>query len=104
VSAFQAAYSYPELLPVAEAKKKSAPERFSEELKRYALAHEADDIGIAVMDPLYVFDGYTIEEPSVVVLALTHNYELLKEVPSDETNGIGVRKAFIRLYAVGKEP
>jgi epoxyqueuosine reductase len=42
------------------------------------------------MDPLYVFEGYTIDEPWVIVLALAHNYERLKEVPSDETNGIGV--------------
>ncbi len=42
------------------------------------------------MDPLYVFEGYAIEEPWVIVLALAHNYERLKEVPSDENNGVGV--------------
>ena len=42
------------------------------------------------MNPIYVFEGYTIDEPWVIVLALAHNYERLKEVPSDETNGIGV--------------
>ncbi len=26
----------------------------------------------------------------MVVLALAHNYDRLKEVPSDETNGVGV--------------
>jgi hypothetical protein len=42
------------------------------------------------MDPLYVFEGYRIDEPLVIVLAFAHNYERLKELPSDETNGIGV--------------
>ena len=42
------------------------------------------------MDLLFVFEGYAIDEPWVIVLALAHNYERLKEVPSDETNGIGV--------------
>ena len=42
------------------------------------------------MDPLYVFEGYTIDEPWVIVLALAHNHERLKEVPSDQTNGVGV--------------
>jgi epoxyqueuosine reductase len=37
-----------------------------------------------------VFEGYTIDHPWVIVLALAHNYERLKQVPSDETNGIGV--------------
>ncbi|MGA8162256.1 MAG: hypothetical protein WCB76_15700, partial [Acidobacteriaceae bacterium] len=31
-----------------------------------------------------------IEHPWVIVLALAHSYERLREVPSDETNGIGV--------------
>lgn len=42
------------------------------------------------MNPLYVFEGYTIHEPWVIVLALAHNYDRLKELPSDETNGVGV--------------
>ena len=88
--AFQAAYNYPELLPVAEQKKEAPAEQFAQEAAAFALAHEADDIGIAPMDPLYVFEGYTINEPWVIILALAHNYERLKQVPSDETNGVGV--------------
>jgi len=88
--AFQAAYRYPELIPVCESRREVSAEHFASELTAYALAHEADDLGIARMDPLYVFEGYTIDEPWVIVLALAHNYERLKEVPSDETNGVGV--------------
>lgn len=88
--AFQAAYNYPELIPVAEERSQAPPDQLADELKAFALAHEADDIGITAMDPLYVFEGYTVNEPWVIVLALAHNYERLKEVPSDETNGIGV--------------
>jgi epoxyqueuosine reductase QueG len=88
--AFQAAYNYPELVQVAETRSSAAAEQLASEVKAFALAHEADDAGIASMDPLYVFEGYTISEPWVIVLALAHNYERLKEVPSDETNGIGV--------------
>ncbi len=67
------------------------PQRnLADQVKRFALSHESDDAGVAPMDPLYVFEGYTINEPWVIVLALAHNYERLKEVPSDETNGIGV--------------
>ena len=90
VAAFQAAYSYPELVAVAETRRDAPAKELSDEVKAFALAHEADAVGIAAMDPLYVFEGYTIEEPWVIVLALAHNYERLKEVPSDETNGVGV--------------
>jgi ferredoxin len=88
--AFQGAYTYPELVSVAETRNASSPEERTEAARSYALSHEADDFGIAAMDPLYIFEGYTIDHPYVIVLALAHNYERLREVPSDETNGVGV--------------
>jgi epoxyqueuosine reductase len=88
--AFMAAYNHPELIPVAEQQCEATAQHFAAEVQAFAHEHEADAAGIAAMDPLYVFQGYTIEEPWVIVLALAHNYERLKEVPSDETNGVGV--------------
>lgn len=88
--AFMAAYNYPALMPVAETRRNASPGQLASEAAAFALAHEADDVGITPMDPLYVFEGYTIDEPWVIILALAHNYERLNEVPSDETNGIGV--------------
>ena len=89
--AFLAAYNHPELIPVAEVRNEASRRAArAGEATAFALSHEADDIGIAPMDPLYVFEGYTIDEPWVIVLALAHNYERLKQVPSDETNGVGV--------------
>jgi len=88
--AFQRAYAYPELITVAETRNESSPQELAEAAKSFGLDHEADDIGIAVMNPLYVFEGYKIDHPWVIVLALAHNYERLREVPSDETNGVGV--------------
>jgi len=88
--AFQAAYNYPELVVVAEVRNYSPNKQFTNEVEAFALSHEADALGIAPMDPLYVFEGYTIDHPWVIILALAHNYDRLREVPSDETNGIGV--------------
>jgi epoxyqueuosine reductase len=88
--AFLAAYNHPDLIPVAETRNDASAEQLTAAATSFALSHEADAIGIAPMDPLYVFEGYTIDEPWVIVLALAHNYERLKQVPSDETNGIGV--------------
>jgi epoxyqueuosine reductase len=88
--AFQAAYLYPDLKAVSATHNEAPPEELTQQVRNFALSHEADDIGIAPMDPIYVFEGYTIEHPWVIVLALAHNYEHLREVPSDETNGTGV--------------
>ena len=88
--AFRAAYTHPELVPVAAARNAAPAETLAAEATAFALAHEADAIGIAPMDPLYVFEGYEIKEPWVIVLALAHNYDKLKQVPSSETNGAGI--------------
>ena len=88
--AFKAAYNFPELVPISETRNPSSPEQLTAQATAFALAHEADAIGMTPMDPLYVVAGYTIDEPWVVVLALAHNYERLKEVPSDETNSVGI--------------
>jgi epoxyqueuosine reductase len=88
--AFQAAYTYPELQRIAATRTEAPSQTLTEQAKGFALCHEADDFGVAAMDPLYVFAGYTIEHPWVIILALAHNYERLREVPSDESNGIGV--------------
>jgi ferredoxin len=87
---FQAAYAYPELHAVASMRDAAPAATHAEAVRQFALSHEADDVGIAAMDPLYVFEGYAIEHPWVIILALAHNYERLREVPSDETNGVGV--------------
>lgn len=87
---FMAAYQHPELIPVAETRNMATAAQLASEATAFALAHEAGAVGIAPMDPLYIFKGYTIDEPWVIVLALAPDYEKLKEVPSDETNGVGV--------------
>ena len=89
-AAFAAAYDHPELIPIAAERADAPAEDWSRDVAAFALAHEADALGITPMEPLYVFEGYTIQEPWVIVLALAHNYDRLRQVPSDETNGAGV--------------
>lgn len=85
-----AAYAFPDLSPVASTTREATPDEFAREAGAFALAHEADDFGIAAMDPLFVFEGYEINEPWVITLAFAHDYDCLKQLPSDETNGVGV--------------
>ena len=89
-AAFAKAHKHPELVPVATTRREASAEEFSSAVNEFALSHEADAVGIAPMSPLYVFEVYTIEEPTVIILAVAHNYERLTQVPSDETNGEGI--------------
>jgi epoxyqueuosine reductase len=75
---------------VADQRSKASAEQHSADLSAFALAHEADALGIAALDPIWVFEGYTIHEPWVIILALAHNYDKLKQFPSDETSSEGV--------------
>lgn len=61
--AFAVAYQHPELIPIAERKNAATPEQLTKDLTTFALAHEADAIGITPLDPLYVFEDYSVEDP-----------------------------------------
>jgi epoxyqueuosine reductase len=97
---FGPARAHPSLVAVADQRREGTAAEFSAEVKAFALAHDADDVGITPMDPLYVFQGYQIDEPWVVILAAAHIYDRLKQVPSDETNGEGLADVGDR-YAQG---
>ena len=86
--------------PIAPEPRQGTPAEFAAALKEFALAHEADTLGMVPLDPLWVFDGYTIADTWVVVLAFAHNYDQLKQVPSSETNGAGVTDVGLQ-YARG---
>jgi epoxyqueuosine reductase len=88
--AFASARNHPKLIPVANVPNQASAEQLTREATAFALANEADGVGVTPMDPLYVFEGYKIDEPWVIMLALAHDYERLKQVPSDETNGVGL--------------
>lgn len=88
--AFAPAHDHPPLIPIAARKNSASAAEFTESARAFALAHEADGFGAVPLDPLWVFEEYSIEEPWVIVLAIAHNHERLKQVPSDETNGVGV--------------
>ena len=51
---------------------------WTQEVKEFALSHEADLVGITAMDPLYVYEGYEINEPWVILIGVSMNYESLR--------------------------
>lgn len=69
-------------VPKAPTKVEKTPEEWSEDLKAFALANHADDFGVAALDPNWVFEGYEIEYPNIISIAVQHDYEEIKEAPS----------------------
>lgn len=55
-------------------------------VKEFALANESDLAGIAAIDPMWVYDGYAIDEPWVIVIGVAMDYAELAEAPSSFDN------------------
>lgn len=74
--------------PVAQADTpvQKTPEAWTRLLKDYAMAHEADLVGITPMDPMYVFDGYSIEEPWLILIGVEMDYDELSQAPPSFEN------------------
>jgi epoxyqueuosine reductase QueG len=60
---------------------KSAAE-WAAAVKTFALANEADLVGIARVDPQWIFEGYELSDPFVIVLGVTMDHAILSQVPS----------------------
>ena len=72
-------------VPIAEVPVDDTPANWTAQVKDFARAHEADQVGITALDPDWIFEGYEADYPWVIVLAVAMDYpELAKapEVPS----------------------
>ncbi len=71
----------PALIPVADDVAEGNASLWSKKVKEFALAHEADLVGVTPLRPEYVYDTYEINEPTVIILGFHHDYEQLAKAP-----------------------
>ena len=76
----------PEAVPQAEEPVNKSPEEWSALVKEFTLANESDLVGIADIDPLWVYEGYEINEPRVIMIGVEMDYAELAEAPSSFEN------------------
>ncbi len=57
------------------------PENWARRVKEHALANEAELVGIARVDLEWVFDGYEVAEPWIVVLGVAMDHAELAKAP-----------------------
>ena len=72
----------PRQLPeVAAQKVERSAEAWTNEIKAFALAHDAELVGIARYDPLWTYEGYAQPtEPWIIVLGIAMDHRRLSEV------------------------
>ena len=72
---------------VAEIRKKDSPESWSARVKKFALQHEADLVGIARMNPDWSYDDCGLDiSPWIIVLGVEMDHEKLAQAPSSDTD------------------
>lgn len=79
---------------------------WTEQIKSFALANEADDIRVTAMKPLYVYDGYELDDPWIIVIAVSMDHDDLKQAPAsfdNPTAGVVVAKEYNRASRVSRK-
>lgn len=56
-------------------------EQWQSVIKEFALDNESDLVGIAPLDPLWVYEGYQINDPWIIVVGVSMDHEKLAQVP-----------------------
>jgi len=70
-----------ERTPIAETIVEQTAQQWVEVVKDFALSHEADLVGITRLDPAWVFEGFEVEQPWMIVLGLAMDHTELVKAP-----------------------
>ena len=76
----------PEPVPQADERVQRSPDEWSAMVKAFALANEADVVGIARMRDDYLFEGFQDKSRFVIVVGVAHEYERMKTAPASPGN------------------
>lgn len=72
----------PEAEPVAEQKVSRGAKDWANQVKQFCLQHEADQVGITPLLDDYVYQGYSVPYPNLVIVGVGHSYEKLSQAPA----------------------
>ncbi|NKB37697.1 MAG: 4Fe-4S dicluster domain-containing protein [Gammaproteobacteria bacterium] len=75
-------------------------------IKQFALDNESDLVGITSMQPMYVYEGYTLDDPWVIIIAVAMNHDELNQAPAsfeNPTAGAVVAKEYNRASRASRE-
>lgn len=87
--------------PVAEHKVEASAEEWTAKVKKWARGRGAELVGIAEVDPNWVFEGFEVNERYVIVLGVYMDHEELAKAPEAEA-AAEVAKQYNRGHATAK--
>ena len=71
----------PKPIAQSEQQESRSASEWSDIVKEFALANESDLVGVTSVEPLYVYEGYKIEEPWVITIGVAMDYAELSQAP-----------------------
>ena len=71
----------PKPIAQSEQQESRSASEWSDIVKEFALANESDLVGITSVEPLYIYEGYKIEEPWVITIGVAMDYAELSQAP-----------------------
>lgn len=75
------------------------------DIKKFALENEADMVGIVPLKPEYVYEGYEIKEPWIVMIGVAMDHERLNSAPDsldEPTSAVEVGEQYNRAARVSR--
>jgi ferredoxin len=74
--------------PVSKAVQKNdiTPERATKDIKQFVLENEGDLVGIVRLDPMWVYEGFEIGEPWVIIIGVAMDHDRLNQAPASFEN------------------
>ena len=86
--------------PVAPEKQPGDAAYWTARVKAFGVEQGGDEVAITPMRDLYVYEGYSINEPNLILIAVQHRYEDLSKAPSNDED-ITAYRDVQRQYARG---
>ena len=83
-----------------------SPQEWTAAVKAFALTHEGDLVGVAPMDPLYIYEGYELTHPWVVVIGVSMEHGELDHLPpplENTSNPVEVARQYNRAARACRE-
>lgn len=88
--------------PLAPEPADHAPEEWTAALRRFVDHGSCEKVGVAMMEPDWVFDGYDVTQSRVIIAGVQHDYLEISKAPAPEA-GAEVMRQYNRAAAVSKE-
>ncbi|MCZ6765274.1 MAG: hypothetical protein O7C63_10105 [Alphaproteobacteria bacterium] len=94
--------------PIAQVERRveKSANHWTQSVKAFSLDNEGDLVGITAMDPLYVYEGYEIDEPWVIIVGVSMDHAELNKAPASidvPVAGVEVARQYNRAARVCRE-